>query len=196
MARSFAITFDYLCPFARIGNEAVVEALDEGADWDVRYVPFSLAQAHVEEGDPDVWDRPVRAPGTRGVVALQWGIAVRDHFPQRFAAFHVGLFDARHTRAADVDHDAVLGEVAGLAGLDARAIAAVVAGGSALETLAAEHREAVERWSVFGVPTFIAGDEAVFVRLMERHNVADVRAVLDMLEWTRLNEFKRTTIPR
>jgi predicted DsbA family dithiol-disulfide isomerase len=196
VARSFAITFDYLCPFARIGNEAVVEAVRDGADWDVRYVPFSLAQAHVEDGEPDVWDRPPGAPGTRGVTALQWGVAVRDHFPERFAGFHVALFDARHGGAADVDDASVLDEIATSAGLDPGAVAAAVAGGGPLETLSAEHREAVGRWSVFGVPTFIAGDEAVFVRLMERHNVADVRAVLDMLEWTRLNEFKRTTIPR
>jgi hypothetical protein len=31
---------------------------------------------------------------------------------------------------------------------------------------------------------------------MERHSVDDVERVLDMLEWTRLNEFKRTTVPR
>lgn len=65
-----------------------------------------------------------------------------------------------------------------------------------MKTLAVEHQEVVDRWAVFGVPTFIDGDEAVFVRLMQRHHVADVDAVLDMLAWTRLNEFKRTTIPR
>ena len=27
MTRSFAITYDYLCPFARIANEAIVDAL-------------------------------------------------------------------------------------------------------------------------------------------------------------------------
>ena len=127
---------------------------------------------------------------------LQWGIAVRDRFPERFTAFHVELFDARHSRAADVDDPAVLRDVARSVGLDPESVAAVVAGGSPLTTLVEEHREAVGRWSVFGVPTFIAGDEAVFVRLMERHNVDDVRAVLDMLGWTRLNEFKRTTVPR
>ncbi len=196
MTRSFTITFDYLCPFARIGNETVVEALDAGADWEVRFLPFSLAQAHVEDGEADVWDREPGSPGTRGMTALQWGVAVRDHFPERFNAFHVALFDARHSGAADVDDLTVLAELARTAGLDPEAVGAVVAGGSPLATLAAEHREAVERWAVFGVPTFIVGEEAVFVRLMERHNVEDVRSVLAMLEWTRLNEFKRTTIPR
>ncbi len=38
--------------------------------------------------------------------------------------------------------------------------------------------------------------DAVFVRLMERHVVSDVDKVLDMLDWARLNEFRRTRIPR
>jgi hypothetical protein len=65
-----------------------------------------------------------------------------------------------------------------------------------MATLAAEHDESVARWRVFGVTTFIAGEEAVFVRLMERHNRADVSRVIDMLRWVDLNEFKRTRIPR
>jgi hypothetical protein len=56
--------------------------------------------------------------------------------------------------------------------------------------------EAVERWAVFGVPTFCEGDEAVFIRFMERGRGDDVQRALDLLEWTRLNEFKRTRVPR
>jgi hypothetical protein len=46
------------------------------------------------------------------------------------------------------------------------------------------------------VPTFIDGDEAVFIRFMERGRVDDLERALDLLGWNRLNEFKRTTIPR
>ena len=55
---------------------------------------------------------------------------------------------------------------------------------------------AEEDHDVFGVPTFISGSDAVFVRFMERHNRTDLYRVLDMLSWTNLNEFKRTTIDR
>src|SRR5262249_33211398 len=41
MTRSFGLTFDYRCPFARNGHEAAVNALREGADLDVTFVPFS-----------------------------------------------------------------------------------------------------------------------------------------------------------
>ena len=46
------------------------------------------------------------------------------------------------------------------------------------------------------MPTIIEGDEAVFVRIMERGNVDDFAQALDLVPSTRLNEFKRTKIPR
>jgi hypothetical protein len=65
-----------------------------------------------------------------------------------------------------------------------------------MKTLEAEHSDAVDRHRVFGVPTFIEGDEAVFIRFMERGRVDDLERALDLVEWTRLNEFKRTQVPR
>ena len=49
---------------------------------------------------------------------------------------------------------------------------------------------------MFGVPTFVVGDQAAFVRFMDRGNPDDVDRVLDLLEWTDLNEFKHTSVPR
>ena len=53
MTREIAVAFDYRCPFARNGHEAVVGAERNGALPDVtwRYLPFSLDQAHAEEGE-------------------------------------------------------------------------------------------------------------------------------------------------
>jgi len=42
MTLSFAVTWDYRCPFARNAHEHLLTALESGADWDVRFVPFSL----------------------------------------------------------------------------------------------------------------------------------------------------------
>jgi len=47
MATSFGLTFDYRCPFARNGHEAAVHALRDGEDLDIRFLAFSLDQAHV-----------------------------------------------------------------------------------------------------------------------------------------------------
>ena len=195
MPRSFAATFDYRCPLARNGHESVVAGLREGRDWDVTFAPFSLDQVHVEEGQPPVWERSPDVWGT-GVNALLWGIAVRDHFTDQFVDWHLAAFAARHEQGLKIAKDEVLRDVAMSVGLDTDAVAAEVASGRPLETLALEHTEAVKRHSVFGVPTFIVGERAVFVRLMDRANPDEIDRVLDLLEWTELNEFKHISIPR
>ena len=87
-------------------------------------------------------------------------------------------------------------EIATSVGLDADELAAEVASGRPLKVLADEHTEADQRWKVFGVPTFIVDERAAFVRVMDRNNPTDVDRVLDLLEWTDLNEFKHTSVPR
>ncbi len=196
MATSFAITFDYLCPFARNANEAVVEGLVKGEDWDVTFRPFSLSQTKVGETETAVWDQDDGSDGTRGVLALQWGIAVRDWWPERFFDFHPELFAARHERGADIGDAEELAKVAEAVGLDPLLVRTEVATGRPMRTLATEHQELVAGLAAFGVPTFIAGDEAVFVRLMDRHRPDEIARVVNMLEWSSLNEFKRTRVPR
>jgi hypothetical protein len=196
VARQFAVTWDYLCPFARNAHEAVVNGLKEGRDWDVRFWPFSLNQVHVEDGEAPVWERSLDEAGGGGVRALLWGIAVRDAFPDHFLDFHVATFRARHDDGKKIAEEPVLRRVAESVGLDADAVAEEVASGRPLKALEAEHTEAVDRYAVFGVPTVIEGDEAVFVRIMERGNVDDWARALDLVGSNRLNEFKRTKIPR
>ncbi|MFN8035620.1 MAG: DsbA family protein [Acidimicrobiia bacterium] len=195
MTRSLAVTFDYRCPFAYNAHAAIVAALRAGADLDVRFLAFSLDQIHLAEGETPIWDRPDGERGT-GVLALEWGLAVRDHFAEHFLDYHLAVFAARHEHARLIKDEVVLRAVAVSAGLDADAVAAVVATGGPRRVLAAEHTESVERWAVFGVPTFVEGDEAVFIRFMEPGRVDDLERALDLLSWTRLNEFKRTRLPR
>ena len=195
MARQFAVTFDYRCPFARNGHDSVIAGLRAGRDWDVTFLPFSLDQVHVEDHEVAVWDRPSNEQGT-GVKSLTWGIAVRDEFPDKFLDWHLATFDARHETGAKIAKDDVLAEIAVSVGLDPAAIAAEVATGRPLKTLAQSHTEAVKNHAIFGVPTFVVGDKAVFVRLMERGRPEDIDRVLDLLEWDQLNEFKHTSVPR
>lgn len=195
MARSIAVTFDYRCPFAYNGNAAVIAAARAGSDVEFRFTPFSLDQAHVEEGEPAVWERDPSSWGT-GTLALQYGLAVRDSFPERFFDAHLALFAARHDQGLKLGHEDVVRDAVAEAGLDPDAVAEEVASGRPLKTLAVEHSEAVDRWAVFGVPTYIEGEEAVFVRFMERGRVDDLERMLDLLQWTRLNELKRTRIAR
>jgi 2-hydroxychromene-2-carboxylate isomerase len=195
MARSIAVTFDYRCPFAYNGHSSVIAALREGADLDVRYVPFSLDQVHVPEDEPAMWEREPSEWGS-GVLALLYGIAARDQFPDQFVDAHLELFAARHVHSGKLDEEDVLRDAVTRAGLDPDAVAAVAHAPETLKTLGAEHTEMVDDYAVFGVPTFIEGDQAVFVRFMDRANAADVSPMLDLLSWSSFNEFKRTKIPR
>ncbi len=142
-----------------------------------------------------MWERDPSEWGS-GVLSLLYGIAVRDAFPERFFDAHLALFATRHDRGLQLKDEDVLRAAVTEAGLDADAVAEEAHSGRPLKTLATEHTEAVDRWAVFGVPTYIEGDEAVFVRFMERGRVDDLERVLDLLPWSRLNEFKRTRIPR
>jgi hypothetical protein len=193
--RKFAVSFDYRCPFARNAHESVVAGLEAGRDWDVTFTPFSLDQVHVEEGDTPVWERDPAAWGT-GVNALLWGIAVRDHFPDHFQAWHIAAFAARHDDGQKIAKPEVLREVGASVGLDVAAVEAEIASGRPLESLAQEHTEAVKRYAMFGVPTFVVDDRAAFVRFMDRKNPDDIDRTLDLLEWRDLNEFKHTSVPR
>jgi hypothetical protein len=196
---SFGLTFDYRCPFARNVHEHVVAALEAGADWDVRFLPFSLSQAKVEDGQPSVWEQPDQ---DSGIVAMQLGIAIRDTQPAVFPQAHRALFAIRHDQAKSLKDEGVLRETLEAVGVDVDAALAEVAGGVPLKTIAAEHEAGVRDHHVWGVPTFIAGDQAAFVRLMDRPtDGADSTKTIERLVgllggWPELNEFKHTSIPR
>jgi hypothetical protein len=198
--RRFAVTHDYLCPFARNAAEVVVRALEAGEPFEVDFRAFSLSQVHLEEGEAPVW-RPGGEPRS-GVLALQWGLAVRDELPERFPAVHLALFAARHDQGRDLNDPEVLAAAVASAGVDPEEVEKLVAGGRPAAALADDHTWAVDGARVFGVPTFVTGRRAVFVRLMDRPASpqaarSTLERVLSMVEdWPDLNEFKATAIPR
>ena len=198
--RRFAITHDYLCPFARNAAEVVVRALEADDSLEVGFRAFSLSQVHLEEGAPPVW-QPGAEPAS-GVLALQWGLAVRDELPERFPAVHLALFAARHDQGRDINDPEVVAEAVASAGVDPDEVAKLVASGGPAAALAADHTWGADGSRVFGVPTFVGDRRAVFVRLMERPATPEAaRATLDRVlamveDWPDLNEFKATVIPR
>ncbi len=198
--RTFAVTWDYRCPFARNFCEHVIVGMEAGADWDVTFTPFSLDQVHVGEGEPDVWDLPEGGPG---LLAIEAGIVVRDRFPAQLTGAHRALFGARHDQGLDLRDPEVVTAALGGAGLDAAAVMAEVAGGAPRETVRKEHERLVADHAVFGVPTVIVDGRAVFIRVMDRPGddaelaVGTVERALDLIVgWPELNEFKHTSIPR
>jgi hypothetical protein len=197
---SFAVTWDYRCPFARNAHEHIASALKAGAPWEVRFVAFSLDQAHVEEGGTPVWDEPERY---RGLLANEVGIVVRDRYPDQFLDAHVALFAARHDHALDTRERDVLAAVLRDQGIDPGAVFDEVDDGWPLESFRKEHEGAVAEHQVFGVPTFIAGGEAAFARILTRPGpdaelaATTIERVIHLTAgWSELNELKHTSIPR
>jgi len=195
----FALTFDYLCPFARIASETALMALEAGDDHQLDLRAFSLTQVHLEDGAPPVWEPGERG---RGVLALEWGLAVRDAFPERFLSAHLAIYRARFDHSRDIGDHAVLRAAVEEAGLDPAAVERVVTGGGPRRALQVDHTWAVEQHRVFGVPTWVTDRRAVFTRLMTRPATpAEARATLDRVlalidDWPQLNEFKQTKVPR
>jgi hypothetical protein len=202
MTTSFAVTWDYRCPFARNAHEHLLTGLAAGADWDVQFLAFSLGQVHVAEGETDVWDEPDK---DTGLLALRAGVVVRDDYPEQFPAVHRALFAARHDAGLKLDDADVVRGVLDEAGVAADDVFARIESGDALKRVRSEHEHYAASHSVWGVPTFIAGDQAVFVRFMNRAplgsdpavSITTIERTVDLLTgWTELNEFKHTSIAR
>jgi hypothetical protein len=196
---AFELSYDYLCPFAHIVHEHVVDALRAGAPWQVTFTPWTLRQVHKEEGAPDVWDDDTKRDE---LLALEASVAVRDGWPDRFYDVHQALFRARHDRGIKLATRDEVGQVLDEAGADVAKVFDVVDGGEPRTVVAESYQRLVADHEAFGVPTFIAGDQAVFVRLMARPTSSEdaIAAITEVMhrvvDDTRLNEFKRTTIPR
>jgi hypothetical protein len=197
----FAVTWDYRCPFARNAHEHLLTALTDGpqTDWNVTFVPFSLGQVHVAEGEPDIWERPA---DDTGLLPLQAGVVVRDRWPDKFFDVHLALFALRHDEGKKFE-EAEVRRVLTEQGVDTDAVFAEIATGDPLHRIRDEHTVAAEQSEVWGVPTFVLGDAAVFVRLMDRpkgdgaHAHRSIQRVLDLLtDAPELNEFKHTSLKR
>jgi DSBA-like thioredoxin domain-containing protein len=194
----FSVNWDYRCPFARNAHEHLVAALADGAPWDVTFEPFSLSQVHVPEGETPVWENPAKAAD---LIALAAGVVVRDHYHDAFLEAHAALFQARHDEGLDLRIPEVVAGVLDGVGVPGTKIVEEARSGAPVEEIRRAHEVAVTKWEAFGVPTFVVGDRAVFVRLMSRpqddaalarRTIDGVLGIFDTLP--DLNEFKHTSL--
>lgn len=196
----FVVNWDYRCPFARNAHEHIAAGLADGAGWDVTFLPFSLSQIHVDEGEPAVWDNPDKA---KDLMALAAGVVVRDQYPDRFLDAHVALFAARHDEGLDLRVPEVVAGVLDAVGVPGEKVLTEVQSGAPVQEIRRAHELSVNDWAAFGVPTFVVDGRAVFVRIMSRPKGDAVRArrnidgVLQLFDsLPDLNEYKFTTLER
>ena len=195
---SFGLIYDYRCPFAKNIHLHVLAALAAGTDFDVNFIPWTMSQGHRAHGAPDVWDDPTH---DGALVALAASVSVRDEQPDHFLVAHEALFRARHEQAIRL---ATLDEVCAVLsplGVDVKRLAADVASRRPHRVIAENYRF-MERFEAFGVPTFVVGSDATFVRYMTpptqdgRASASIIESLVTLMaNQPDLNEFKHTRVP-
>ena len=195
--RSFAVSFDYRCPFANILHQHLITALRDGAAFDVEFVPWTLSQGHRLDGELDVWDDTAKFDQ---LVALAAGVSVRDQQPERFLDAHGALFSARHgggIRLATLDE---VTQVLDAVGVNRDLLISDLESKRPFRVIGESYRR-FERYEAFGVPTVVVGESAVFIRYMNSPNGDDsastelIESFLTMIvEQPALNEFKHTRL--
>jgi hypothetical protein len=195
--KTFGITYDYLCPFARNGNEHVVTGIRSGADWDVTFSPLSLTQLKAAESGEPRWDGS-GALRRSGVLALAVAELVRLQAPDLFLDVHLELFALRHDRGEDLRDPSSVAGALRRSGADPALVDAAEDG---LAPLRAAH-EALVAKEVWGVPTLLGSRRAVFIRLLDRPSgsgaaSADrIERLVELLEGEpMLHEFKQVDLP-
>ena len=196
---SFGLSYDYRCPFAKNIHLHVLAALGAGADFDVEFIPWTMSQGHRPPDSLDVWDDPGH---DAALLALAASVSVRDEQGDRFRVAHEALFRARHESAIRL---ATIEEVAGVLGplgVDMNKVAADIASRRPHRVIG-ENYMAMQSYEAFGVPTFVVGPDAIFLRYMEPprgDGLASVKLIDSLLEsmmlQPALNEFKRTRVPQ
>ena len=130
-------------------------------------------------------------------------MVVRDRYPEQFLDVHEALFALRHDAGRHLEDEAELRAVLTEQGVDADAVFDEIATGRRSTTCGTSTPLRPSDNNVWGVPTFVQGDQAVFVRLMERPPATGGRpparssGSLDLLgDFPELNEFKHTSLKR
>ena len=195
--RSFAVSFDYRCPFANILHQHLIAALRDGAAFDVEFVPWTLSQGHRLDGELDVWDDTAKFDQ---LVALAAGVSVRDQQPERFLDAHEALFSARHAGGIRLGTLSEVTQVLEAVGVNRDLLISDLESKRPFRVIGESYRR-FERYEAFGVPTVVVGESAVFIRYMNSPNGDDsastelIESFLTMIvEQPALNEFKHTRL--
>ena len=195
--RSFQLSYDYRCPFAKNIHLHVVTALRAGADFDVTFVPWTMSQGYRASGAPDVWDDRERDAEH---LALAVSTSIRDLQPDHFLDAHEALFRARHERAIRLVSEDEIKEALRDTGVDLTAVFDDVASHRPHQVIGESFRE-FERYEAFGVPTFVVDGDATFVRYMNpprdsaEASITLIESLVSLMsDQSALNEFKHTKV--
>ncbi|MBW4079375.1 MAG: hypothetical protein HIU84_12880 [Acidobacteria bacterium] len=196
--KTFDVSYDYRCPFAKNIHLHLVAALEAGADFDVNFVAWTMSQGYKSHGAPDVWDDPER---DAELLSMAVSVSIMDQQPERFLAAHAALFRARHERGIRLVTMEQIEQVLAEHDIDLAMVRADVATRRPHQVIGANFKR-YEGLEAFGVPTFVVGNDATFVRYMNpptddaQASVRLIDSIVTLIEaQPELNEFKHTRLP-
>ena len=167
------VYYDYTCSYSYKALHWFDRAREADPSFEVRWATFSLKEVNRPPDEPSTLDDP--ATTSLSVLALALAHAARE---ADFDRYHRAVFEAMHADLKRLSVEELLG-FAAAAGVDVGAFDRDR--GSWIARLAAEHRDAVAKWGMYGTPTLLLNDAAAFVRLREIPGAAQSVGLLDDL---------------
>ena len=152
-------------------------------DLEITWKTFSLEQANQKIGPSWViWDQPDDYP-TKGLWALRAAEAAKRQGCELFQTFHLNVLKARHEERKDLNDRDMLCEVAKQSGLDTTRFRSDLNDRSILESLAQVHYVAVDKYGIFGTPTFVfENDSSAFLKLLKPPEDEAVQVFENLIE--------------
>ena len=159
-----------------------------------------LAQINSNEDGSEwkAWEQSDK--DTRGLLAFKVGISAMKQSDSLYDQFHINVLEARHVDRKDIGDLEVLMDCARRAGLDTEQLQIDTKDSSLIERIGRSHVEAVTRYGVFGVPTFVfPNGNSAFLKLIypPKEKAADIYNDLMnvMSTWDNIGEIKRPQPP-
>jgi predicted DsbA family dithiol-disulfide isomerase len=126
----------------------------EGEDFEVEWRYLSLEQINSNEGDDwKIWEQPASYP-MRSRWAFRGAEAARKQGKEAFDQFHFNLLKARHEDRKELANQETIFDAARDAGLDMEQFEKDFEAAT-IDQVGVDHEEGVEKYGVFGTPTFV-----------------------------------------
>lgn len=200
------VYFDYTCPFAWASQRWLDEVnAKTGDSLEINWKFFPLEQNNaVEKGlgeDYKVWETPNDGKNAT-MRSFQASHAAFKQGPEKFKAFHAGLFERRHVDGRMLGGMSVLDQTAKEAGLDMDQFHKDLESDEVFAIVRDDYTHGKQDLGVFGTPTIVFdNDEGAYLKLNYKDMITDPVEFWNDFEATvrnrpRVIEIKRPNKPR
>lgn len=160
------VWIDFVCPYAWTAQRWLFDLQRElGADLEIEWRYFSIEQVNKAAEAPNVWEHP--NDGSSSTMRAFQGVhAAGLQGTDQYLGFMAALFNQRHVGKRNLGTQQILEETAVQSGLDLERFREDLQRDDAFAILQRDHREAVEKYGIFGVPTIMfENEECAYLRI-------------------------------